>query len=111
MLLKQFSFYSPSPFLSCGLQVSESIFVHVGYVYYLLIQDFIYIFSMRGHTNLSVYIKTSLAFCFRLCILLVPVDPASPQTEILEAAPLHMHLNASMLIINEFGVLWHSEVP
>lgn len=71
MLLKQFSFYSPSPFLSCGLQVSESIFVHVRYVYYLLIQDFIYIFSMRGHTNLSVYIKTSLAFCFRLCILLV----------------------------------------
>ena len=103
MSLKQLSFYSPSPFHSCCLQVSESIFVHVRYVY-LLIQDFIYIFSMRGHTNLFVYIKTSLAFCSQLCIFLVQLIQHPLKQKFLEAAPLHMHLNARMLVINEFGV-------
>ena len=41
---------------------------------------------MKGHTNLSVYIKTSLAFCSQL-YLSYTIDPASPQTEISGSSP------------------------
>ena len=68
-----------------------------------------YVLDMRIRTAICLLTKTdytytqiaySLAFCSQLCIFLVQLIQHPLKQKFLEAAPLHMHLNASKLVIN-----------